>query len=191
MLVTKERITKETSIRLELEIDGMGSYAISTGLGFFDHMLESMAKHALWDLRLECQGDLHIDGHHTVEDVGIVLGQALAEAIYPMTPRERFGDALLVMDETLVQAALDLGGRSFFVYDVKLDGRIGEFDTELVPEFFHALTSQARIALHLTKVRGHNRHHIVEALFKAFAVAMRRALRPLERGGLPSTKGVI
>ena len=186
-----ERVTKETKIELILDIEGSGRASIETGIGFFDHMLESFAKHARFDLELRCEGDLHVDYHHSVEDVGIVLGEALYKEAFPPKQRERFGDSVVVMDEAAISCALDLSNRPFLVYEAALDGKIGEFDAELLEEFFRAFVFNARITCHLIQLRGKNRHHIAEAAFKALAVALRRALRHDPRAGIPSTKGVI
>ena len=191
MIVKKRRETKETKIELSLDTRGVGRSTVETGVGFFDHMLESFAKHAQFDLQVVCKGDLHVDGHHTVEDVGIVLGQALAEAIYPIEKVERFGHAVVVMDEAAVACALDLSRRPYLVYEIPLDGQVGRFDVELAEEFFKAFAFNAGLTLHLEKQRGQNRHHIIEAAFKACAVALRRALAPNEHAGVPSTKGVL
>lgn len=187
----KIRKTKETDISLDLEIYGSGKCEISTGIGFFDHMLEAFAKHALFDMRLVAKGDLHIDFHHTVEDTGIVIGSLLKEMIYPVSGVERFGEATVVMDEAAVNCALDLSNRPFLVYESIDEGKVGEFDIELVNEFFQALAFNANITLHVAKIRGKNSHHIIEATFKALAVALRRALAKNERVGIPSTKGVL
>ncbi|MFC2428720.1 MAG: imidazoleglycerol-phosphate dehydratase HisB [Campylobacter sp.] len=186
-----QRKTKETDISLELEIYGSGKAQISTGIGFFDHMLEAFCKHALFDMKLICKGDLHVDFHHSVEDVGIVIGQALREKIYPLSGVERFGEATVVMDEAAVNCALDLSNRPFLVYESINEGKVGEFDVELANEFFQALAFNAAITLHIAKVRGRNSHHILEASFKACAVALRRALAKNSRVGVPSTKGVL
>ena len=186
-----QRKTKETDISLELEIYGSGKSEISTGIGFFDHMLEAFCKHALFDMKLVCKGDLHVDFHHSVEDVGIVIGQALREKIYPISGVERFGEATVVMDEAAVNCALDLSNRPFLVYESISEGKVGEFDVELANEFFQALAFNAAIALHIAKIRGRNSHHILEASFKACAVALRRALAKNARVGVPSTKGVL
>ncbi|WP_298086462.1 imidazoleglycerol-phosphate dehydratase HisB [uncultured Campylobacter sp.] len=186
-----QRKTKETDISLELEIYGSGKAEISTGIGFFDHMLEAFCKHALFDMKLVCSGDLHVDFHHSVEDVGIVIGQALREKIYPLSGVERFGEATVVMDEAAVNCALDLSNRPFLVYESISDGKVGEFDVELANEFFQALAFNAAITLHIAKIRGRNSHHILEASFKACAVALRRALAKNSRVGVPSTKGVL
>ena len=191
MIVEKTRETKETKIRLRLDVDGTGKSEISTGVGFFDHMLESFAKHAQFDLTVECQGDTHVDDHHSVEDVGIVLGQALSEAIYPIQNVERFGNGVVVMDEAAVECALDLSNRPYLVYEVDVTGKVGRFDVELAEEFFKAFAFNGGLTLHLVQLRGKNRHHIVEAAFKACAVALRRALAPNAKAGVPSTKGVL
>lgn len=185
------RKTKETEITLRLALYGSGRSQIATGIGFFDHMLQSLAKHGLLDLEIACTGDLHVDFHHTVEDVGIVLGQALRAELYPLEGVERFGHAMVVMDEAAVECALDLSNRAFLEYDIPVEGKVGEFDTELVEEFFRALVYNAHICAHLVYKRGKNRHHIIEAAFKAFAVALRRACQRNERIGIPSTKGVL
>jgi imidazoleglycerol-phosphate dehydratase len=191
VIVEKTRETKETKIRLRLDVDGTGKSEISTGVGFFDHMLESFAKHAQFDLTVECQGDTHVDDHHSVEDVGIVLGQALSEAIYPIQNVERFGNSVVVMDEAAVECALDLSNRPYLVYEVDVTGKVGRFDVELAEEFFKAFAFNGGLTLHLVQQRGKNRHHIVEAAFKACAVALRRALAPNAKAGVPSTKGVL
>ena len=186
-----QRKTKETDISLEFEIYGSGKAEINTGIGFFDHMLEAFCKHALFDMKLVCKGDLHVDFHHSVEDVGIVIGQALREKIYPLSGVERFGEATVVMDEAAVNCALDLSNRPFLVYESISEGKVGEFDVELANEFFQALAFNAAITLHIAKIRGRNSHHILEASFKACAVALRRALAKNARVGVPSTKGVL
>ena len=190
-MIVKERSTKETQIRVELELYGEGRSRIDTGVGFFDHMLEAFAKHALIDLNVSCKGDTHIDDHHSVEDVGIVLAAALAEAIYPIEKVERFGNAVVVMDEASVGCDLDLSNRPYLYYDVPVSGKVGSFDAELAEEFFRAVVYNARFCAHIVLQRGKNRHHIVEAAFKAFAVALRRAVTRNERAGVPSTKGVL
>lgn len=192
-MIGKNRATKETKIELELELYGRGAVQIQTGIGFFDHMLSAFAKHAWIDLNLRCEGDLQVDFHHSVEDCGIVLGSAIKEAIYPAQNIERFGDSVLVMDEAAVSAALDLCNRAFLVFDCPSlkRGKIGEFDAELVEEFFRALAFNANLTLHLCQIRGENLHHVAEAAFKAFAVAFRRAISINERTGVPSTKGVL
>lgn len=191
MIHTVNRITKETQIELSLTTNGTGEIHIDTGIGFFNHMLEAFAKHALIDITLTCKGDTHIDFHHSVEDVGIVLGQALREAIYPVVGVERYGNAIVVMDEAAVECALDLSNRPYLVYEVPMEGKVGEFDVELSEEFFRAIMGNAGITAHIVAKRGKNKHHLLEATFKAFAVALRRALAPNERMGIPSTKGVV
>jgi imidazoleglycerol-phosphate dehydratase len=190
-MIVKNRKTKETDINLNLELNGSGQSEISTGIGFFDHMLEAFSKHSCIDLKLSCKGDTHVDFHHSVEDVGIVLGQALHEALFPVGAIERYGNATVVMDEAAVSCDLDISNRPFLVYELALWDKIGEFDTELVEEFFRAVVFNAHLSVHLIQQRGKNRHHIVEAAFKAFAVALRRALLANERIKVPSTKGVL
>ena len=190
-MVERNRKTKETNIKCKININGCGNSEIKTGVGFFDHMLEALSKHSGIDIELFCEGDLHIDAHHTVEDCGIVLGQALKKAIFPILAVERYGNATVVMDEAATTCALDLSNRPFLVYEVNISGKVGEFDVELVEEFFHALSGNAGITLHLISERGRNKHHIIEATFKAFAVALRRALVKNEKLGIPSTKGVL
>lgn len=186
-----DRKTKETDIKCTLDIQGSGTYNIDTGVGFFDHMLEAFSKHSGIDINLTCKGDLHIDAHHTVEDCGIVLGQALKKEIFPIQNVERYGNGTVVMDEAATSCALDLSNRPFLVYKVNLSGKVGDFDVELVEEFFHALSGNAGLTLHLIQERGRNKHHIIEATFKAFAVALRRALVKNDKLGIPSTKGVL
>ena len=186
------RNTKETQISVKLKIYGSGVAKISTGIGFFDHMLEAFTKHSLLDLEISCKGDTHVDFHHSVEDVGIVLGQLLKEALYPLSGVERFGEASVVMDEAAVFCALDLSNRAYLVYEnFNENAKVGEFDTELVEEFFRAVAINSAITLHLNQIRGKNTHHIIEATFKSFAVALRRALAKNARIGIPSTKGVL
>lgn len=190
-MVEINRKTKETDIKCKLDINGSGKSNINTGVGFFDHMLEALSKHSGIDIDLSCEGDLHIDAHHTVEDCGIVLGQALKKAIFPIQAVERYGNATVVMDEAATTCALDLSNRPFLVYEVNVSGKVGDFDVELVEEFFHALAGNAGLTVHIIQDRGRNKHHILEASFKAFAVALRRALVKNERLGIPSTKGVL
>ena len=186
-----KRKTKETDIELTLELNGSGKSSVDTGIGFFDHMLESFSKHSLTDLNITCKGDLDVDFHHSVEDVGIVLGKALKNEIYPIEGIERFADSTIVMDEASVKCAIDLSNRPYLVYEVPVFGKIGEFDAELAEEFFRALVFNASVNAHIVKERGNNKHHIVEAAFKAFAVTLRRALQKNERIKTPSTKGVL
>jgi len=185
------RETKETQISCSLDINGSGQSNIDTGVGFFDHMLEALSKHSGIDIDITCKGDLHIDAHHSVEDCGIVLGQALKEEIFPIQEVERYGNATVVMDEAATTCALDLSNRPYLVYQVNVFGKVGEFDTELAEEFFHALVLNAGITCHIINDRGTNKHHILEATFKAFAVALRRALAENKKLGIPSTKGVL
>ncbi len=186
-----KRDTEETKIDLNLNVHGNGKYNINTGIGFFDHMLEAFCKHSLVDLDIKCAGDIHVDFHHSVEDVGIVLGKALKNEIYPIKNIERFSDATIVMDESCVKSSMDLSNRSYLVYDVPVFGKIGEFDAELVEEFFKALVFNASINVHIIKERGSNKHHLVEAVFKSFAVSLRRALKENQKTGIPSTKGIL
>ena len=190
-MINKTRKTKETDITIALDINGTGKSNIDTGVGFFDHMLESFSKHSLIDLDIKCVGDTHIDDHHSVEDVGIVLGSLLAEALYPVVNMERFASANIVMDEACVSCDLDLSNRPFLVYEVDVFGKVGNFDTELVEEFFRAFVLNSRISAHIIALRGKNKHHIIEASFKALAVAIRRATAKNERVGIPSTKDVL
>ncbi len=185
------RKTKETDIKCKLDVNGNGTSNIETGIGFFDHMLEALSKHSGINIDLECKGDLHVDFHHSVEDCGIVLGKALKEEIFPIEAVERYGNATVVMDEAATTCALDLSNRPFLVYEVNVSGKVGEFDTELVEEFFHAFVNNAGLTCHIIQDRGRNKHHIIEASFKAVAVALRRAMAKNEKLGIPSTKGVL
>ncbi|WP_439139420.1 imidazoleglycerol-phosphate dehydratase HisB [Roseicyclus sp.] len=188
------RKTNETDITLSVALDGTGRRDIKTGIGFFDHMLDQLARHALIDMEINATGDLHIDDHHTVEDVGIALGQALARAMGDKRGIRRYGSFHLAMDDALLRAALDLSGRPYLVWDVEFPtAKIGGFDTELVREFFQALSTHGGITLHVTKLAGINSHHIAEAAFKSVARALREALEPDPRseGAIPSTKGTL
>ena len=188
------RRTAETAIEVEIDLDGTGAYDCKTGVGFFDHMLDQLARHSLIDIRVRATGDLHIDDHHTVEDVGIVLGKALTEALGDKRGIRRYGSCLLPMDDTLVRAALDLSGRPFLVWKVGFTApKIGTFDTELVREFFTAFAMQGGITLHVERIDGINSHHIAEAAFKAVARALREAVEPDPRkaDAIPSTKGAL
>ncbi|MBF9037208.1 imidazoleglycerol-phosphate dehydratase HisB [Rhodobacterales bacterium LSUCC0387] len=188
------RSTTETSIEVDINLDGTGAYDVKTGVGFFDHMVEQLARHSMIDIKLRAQGDLHIDDHHTVEDSGIALGQAIAEAVGDKAGIRRYGACLLPMDDALVRAALDLSGRPFLVWDVSMTApKIGTFDTELVREFFQALSTHGGITLNIAKLDGVNSHHIAEAAFKAFARALREAVEedPRRAGAIPSTKGKL
>ncbi|MCP4969486.1 MAG: imidazoleglycerol-phosphate dehydratase HisB [Arcobacter sp.] len=185
------RKTKETDIKCKVDINGNGTSNINTEVGFFDHMLEALSKHSGVDIDLSCKGDLHIDAHHTVEDCGIVLGKALKDEIFPIENVERYSNATVVMDEASTTCSLDLSNRPFLVYEVNVHGKVGDFDTELVEEFFHALVMNAGLTVHIIQDRGRNKHHILEASFKAFAVALRRAMAKNDKLGIPSTKGVL
>lgn len=188
------RQTAETTIEVSVNLDGSGSYDNQTGIGFFDHMLDQLARHALMDLTIRAKGDLHIDDHHTVEDTGIALGQALAQALGDKKGIRRYGACLLPMDDALVRAALDLSGRPFLVWSLDLPtSKIGAFDTELVREFFTAFAMNGGITLHVEKLAGLNSHHIAEAAFKAVARALREALEtdPRKTDAIPSTKGTL
>ncbi|MGX9966453.1 imidazoleglycerol-phosphate dehydratase HisB [Roseomonas sp. F4] len=191
---TLARATSETEIRLTLDLDGRGSADVATGVGFFDHMLTALARHGLLDLTVAAKGDLHIDDHHTVEDVGIVLGQALRQALGDKRGIRRYGQCLLPMDEALAEAAIDISGRPFLAWSVPFQRpKIGTFDTELVEEFFRAFAFNAGITLHVTLKAGSNAHHVAEACFKAVARALRMAveLDPRAAGVIPSTKGSL
>lgn len=190
-MITENRTTKETDITISLELYGKGKSKINTGVGFLDHMLDSFSRHSLIDLNIECKGDTHIDDHHSVEDVGIVLGSLIAQIIYPVENIERFGSANIVMDEACVSCDLDLSNRPFLVYEADMAGKVGNFDTELVEEFFRAFVLNARVTAHITTLRGKNKHHMIEASFKALAVAIRRATTKNERVGIPSTKDIL
>ena len=190
-MVELSRNTKETEINIKLKLRGSGEYNIDTGVGFFNHMLEAFSKHSHINLDILCKGDTHIDDHHSVEDVGIVLGEAFAKAVYPISNIERYGNATVVMDEASVSCDLDISNRPFLIFDMPIDGKVGSFDVELVEEFFRAFAFNAKITIHLIVNRGKNRHHIVEASFKALAVALRRALTINQNSGIPSTKGVL
>ena len=185
------RVTKETNIICSLDVNGTGKAQIETGIGFFDHMLEALTKHSAIDLTLKCDGDLYVDYHHTVEDCGIVIGQLLKKEIFPIANVERYGNATVVMDEASVTASLDLSNRPYLVYNLDVIEKVGTFDVELVEEFFHALVMNSGITCHIIQDRGRNKHHIIEASFKAFAVALRRALAENKKLGIPSTKGVL
>ena len=188
------RTTAETDISVEIDLDGTGSYANSTGVGFFDHMLDQLARHSLIDMTVRATGDLHIDDHHTVEDCGIALGQALARALGDKRGIRRYGHFRLAMDDAQVACALDLSGRPFLVWNLPFPtAKIGSFDTELVREFFQALSTNGGITLHVDALHGINGHHIAEAAFKAVARALRTAAEPDPRASsaIPSTKGTL
>jgi imidazoleglycerol-phosphate dehydratase len=188
------RTTSETDITVTLDLDGTGRADIATGIGFLDHMLTALARHALIDMTIQAKGDLHIDFHHTTEDVGIVIGQALARAIGDKRGIARFGHAVIPMDEALAEAAIDLSGRPYLAWSVTLPTqKVGEMDSELFEEFFRALSTNAAMALHIIQRAGTNTHHIAEACFKATARALRAAVAPDPRtsGIIPSTKGAL
>ena len=187
------RKTAETDISLNLDLDGTGVYDVKTGVGFFDHMLDQLSRHSLIDLTLRASGDTHIDDHHTVEDCGIAIGQALAKALGDKRGIRRYGSFHLAMDDALVRCALDLSARPFLIWNVPFPTqKIGSFDTELVREFFQALSTHGGITLHVDLIHGFNSHHIAEAAFKSVARALREAAEPDPRStGLPSTKGML
>jgi imidazoleglycerol-phosphate dehydratase len=187
------RTTRETDVRLKLNLDGQGRAEITTGIGFLDHMLELFARHSLMDFTVTCTGDLRVDGHHTTEDVGICLGQAIDKALGDRAGIRRYGHAVLPMDEALVTSAVDLGGRACWVWNATMpSSKIGEFDSELVAEFWQAVSTQGRMNLHVILHHGRNTHHISEAIFKATARALRSALELDPRSsGVPSTKGTL
>ena len=193
-LATVERATKETEIAVTINLDGAGETSIDTGIGFFDHMLEAFGRHGLYDLDVRAKGDLHVDGHHTVEDVGIVLGQAFADALGDKRGIVRYGDIALPMDETLVLAAVDISGRGGLYWQMDIPWQmVGEFDSTLAKEFFIAFATNAGVTLHVQQLAGENVHHIVEALFKAMARALRAAVAidPQAADALPTTKGAL
>lgn len=188
------RTTNETDLRVRVDLDGRGDASVKTGIGFFDHMLASLARHGLLDLAVEARGDLHVDGHHTVEDTGIVLGRAIAQALGDRSGIRRYGYALIPLDEALVRCVIDVSGRPYLSYHIDIPKwqMLGEYDVFLTPEFFRALALNAELTVHLDLIRGDNPHHIVEAAFKAFARAFDAATTPDARvSGVPSTKGVL
>jgi imidazoleglycerol-phosphate dehydratase len=188
------RATKETDLYVRVDLDGRGEARVATGIGFFDHMLEALARHALLDLTLEGKGDLHVDGHHTVEDTGIAIGQAVAKALGDRAGIRRYADATVPLDEALVRAVVDVSGRPYLSYnaDIPKWQMLGDYDVFLTPEFFRALVLNAGLTAHIDLIRGDNPHHIVEAAFKAFARALGAATtRDPRVQGVPSTKGVL
>jgi imidazoleglycerol-phosphate dehydratase len=190
-IATVTRATRETDITATWDLDRAGTAQVSSGIGFLDHMLEALGKHSGTTLSVSCKGDLHIDGHHTTEDIGIVLGQCLRQALGDRLGIERFGHIACPLDEALVEATVDISGRPYLVYGLQPPAAmLGAWATELIPEFFGALTDNARICLHLRQLSGVNTHHIVEAGFKAVARALRQAIR-VTGDGVPSTKGVL
>jgi imidazoleglycerol-phosphate dehydratase len=191
---TVTRSTAETEITVEVNLDGTGAYDNQTGIGFFDHMLDQLARHSLIDMTVRAKGDLHIDDHHTVEDVGITLGQALTQALGDKRGIRRYGACILPMDDAQVRTALDLSARPFLIWNVDLPtAKIGTFDTELVREFFQAFSTHGGITLHIDMIHGFNSHHIAEATFKSVARALRKAVEVDARkaGDIPSTKGAL
>lgn len=189
-----QRKTQETMIDLKLDLDGTGQSVLDTGVGFFDHMLTHLARHGLFDLSVKCQGDLHIDAHHTVEDIGICIGKAMVEALGTKAGIRRYGDATVPMDETLVSAAVDLSGRPFLVWKAAIPQEtLGNFSSQLAEEFWRAVSSAGLMNLHVVVHHGHNTHHIIEGIFKATARALRQAVEPDPRAqnAIPSTKGVL
>ncbi|MBI0537787.1 imidazoleglycerol-phosphate dehydratase HisB [Roseomonas sp. KE2513] len=188
------RETSETRIHLKLDLDGTGRAEIATGIGFLDHMLTALARHSMIDLAVRAEGDLHIDFHHTTEDVGIVLGQAIRKALADKRGIRRYGQALVPMDEALAECAIDISGRPFLAWSASFPrDKVGEMDTELFEEFFRALAMNSAMTVHLTQRAGTNAHHIAEGLFKAFARALRMAVEadPRAEGTIPSTKGML
>lgn len=191
---TITRKTAETAISVEINLDGAGIYDNQTGIGFFDHMLDQLSRHSLIDMTISAQGDLHIDDHHTVEDTGIALGQALAQALGDKKGIRRYGSCLLAMDDAQIRTALDLSARPFLIWNVDLPtAKIGTFDTELVREFFQAFSTHGGITLHVDQLHGINSHHIAEAAFKSVARALREAVEtdPRKADAVPSTKGTL
>jgi imidazoleglycerol-phosphate dehydratase len=191
---TVKRKTKETTISASVDLDGTGRYDVATGVGFLDHMIEQLARHSLIDITLKAEGDLHIDQHHTTEDSGIVLGQAIAEALGDKAGIARYGSAYLPMDETLTRVALDVSGRPYLVWKVEFTrSKIGEMDTELFREWFQALAQHAGLTLHVETLYGENSHHIAETCYKALARALRQAIAidARQSGRVPSTKGTL
>jgi imidazoleglycerol-phosphate dehydratase len=187
------RATRETDIRLRLDLDGTGRAEVATGVGFLDHMLELFARHGLFDLTVSCKGDVHVDDHHTTEDVGICLGQAIDRALGDKAGIRRYGHSILPMDETLVTCAVDLGGRAYWAWDAPMpSAKIGTFDSELVADFWQAVATQGRMNLHVLLHYGRNTHHVSEAIFKGLARALRMASEVDSRVvGVPSTKGTL
>ncbi len=188
-----KRKTNETDIILDLNLDGSGKYDVNTGIGFFDHMLEGFARHGIFDLRVNCKGDLNVDTHHSAEDVGIVLGEAIKEAVGDKKGIKRYGYFILPMDEALCLCAIDLSGRPYFVFDAQFSAdKIGELDSQMIREFFYAVSYSAGMNLHIRMLSGSNDHHIAEAMFKAFAKSLRAAVSFDERiEDVLSTKGSL
>jgi len=188
------RKTAETDISVEINIDGTGEYDVKTGAGFFDHMLDQLSRHSLIDMKIRCKGDLHIDAHHTSEDVGIALGQAVSQALGDRKGITRYASLDLAMDETLTRAAVDVSGRPYLIWDVNFSApKVGDYDTELFKEFFQAFSQHAGITLHVTNHYGDNNHHIAETCFKAVARVLRTSMEidPRQKDRIPSTKGSL
>ena len=193
-VATVERQTKETSVFVSVDLDGTGEYDVDTGIGFFDHMLEQLSRHSLIDLKVRTEGDLHIDYHHTTEDTGIMVGEAIRKALGDFKGIRRYASALIPMDETLTRVAIDVSGRPYLIWKVNFSrDKLGEMDTELFKEFFQAFAQAAGVTLHVENIYGENNHHIVESCFKALARALRDAIEhdPRTMDRVPSTKGVI
>lgn len=190
---TAERKTNETDIRISIDLDGSGKRQIDTGVKFFDHMLNGFARHGLFDLEVSCRGDLEVDCHHTIEDTGIVLGEAIAAALGDKKGITRYGHCLLPMDEALILCAADLGGRPYLIFDAEFRGNsCGDMDTQMAREFFYAVSYSARMNLHIKEIYGSNDHHVMEAMFKAFGRSLRAACEKDPRtSGIPSTKGLL
>jgi len=193
-IATIERKTNETNISTTINLDGTGSYDIETGIGFLDHMLEQLSRHSGVDITVTCKGDLHIDGHHTTEDIGIAMGLAVKKALGDKAGITRYGHAYLPMDETLTRAALDISGRPFLVWLIDFSqDRLGDMDTELFEEWYRAFAFGAGITLHMENLYGRNNHHIIESAYKALALALKTAVAidPAKKGAVPSTKGTL
>ena len=191
---TIERKTKETEVKATVNLDGTGQYKVKTGIGFLDHMMEQLSRHSLMDITVEAKGDLHIDGHHTTEDVAIVVGEAVAKALGERRGIVRYGSALVPMDETLTRVALDLSGRPYFIWKVNFSKpKLGEMDTELFREWFQAFAFNSGATLHIENLYGENNHHIVESCFKGLARSLREAIAidPRKSDDIPSTKGML
>lgn len=191
---TLERATSETKVAVSVDLDGTGRYDVATGIGFLDHMLAQLARHGLFDLSVKADGDLHIDSHHTTEDVGIVIGQAVAQALGERRGIRRYGQALSAMDETLVRVVIDASNRPYLIWKVRFNQpKLGELDTEMVKEWFQAFAQNAGLTLHVETLYGENSHHICEACFKGLARALREAVEvdPRKEGAVPSTKGTL
>ena len=191
---TVHRTTNETSIKVEVNLDGTGQYHVQTGIGFLDHMLEQLSRHSLIDLTVEAKGDLHIDQHHTTEDTGLAIGEAIAQALGDKKGITRYGSAYAPMDETLTRVALDISGRPYLVWKAAISTpRLGEWDTELIEHWFHSFAQNAGLTLHVECLYGQNNHHIVESCYKALARALRQAVEidPRKADSIPSTKGVL